>query len=185
MLHTGYILDRFQAACRTEAVPLLSATATFYCKHNSDILPIVELDGRSLCPQQRWQERYWKISKLTNTKIHRHGIAWRIHAISSIWNRPQTRTCPSCGLCVYYILCTRLQEYYAVIVWVPSRKAPFIRRLYIQCRSTKKLQGQLISALVNICSLWYLHNLFHTALRGTLLAESGVHLNNLCSDAHI
>jgi len=61
-------------------------------EHNkSDILPIVELDGRSLCPQQRREKRYWEISKLTNTKIHRHGIAWRIHAIASIWNRAGKR----------------------------------------------------------------------------------------------
>lgn len=134
---------------------------TVYYEHKSDILPIIELDGRSLSPQQRREERYWEISKLTYTKIHRHGIAWRIHAIASIRNRAgkRTRVLPTASgslhpLCAFArILCRDSL----------SRKARFIRRPYIQCRSTKKLQGQLISALVNICSLCYLHNLFHTS----------------------
>lgn len=48
------------------------------------MLPIIQSDGRAVCPQQRRQERYRKMSQLTNTKIHRHGVACRIHASLSI-----------------------------------------------------------------------------------------------------
>lgn len=133
---------------------------TVYYEHESDILPIVELDGRSIGPQQRREERYREVSKLTNTKIHRHGIAWRIHAIASIRDRAgkRTRVLPTASGALH-----PLCAFAGILCRDSRRKARFIRRLYIQCRSTKKLQGQLISALGNISAARAICIIFHAS----------------------
>ncbi len=156
---------------------------TVYYEHKSDILPIVELDGRSLSPQQRREERYWEISKLTNTKIHRHGIAWRIHAIASIRNRAgkRTRVLPTASgalhpLCAFAgILCRDS----------PAEKLALSgdRTSSAAAQRNSKVSSSLrwwISAACAICIIY-----FTPALLGALLAESERHLTNLCSHALI
>lgn len=157
---------------------------TVYNEHNkSDILPIVELDGRGLCPQQRWEKRYWEISKLTNTKIHRHGIAWRIHAIASIWNRAgkRARVLPTAfwalhPLCAFAgILCRDS----------PAEKLALSRDRTSSAAAQRnsKVSSSLrwwISAACGICIIY-----FTPALLGTLLAARGRYLTNLCSDVPI
>ncbi len=123
---------RICTECRLSCIKF--SLLTVYYEHNSDVLPIVELDGRGLSPQQRREERYWEMSKLTNTKIHRHGIAWRIHAIASIRNRAgkRTRVLPTASgalhpLCPFAgILCCDTQQksslYQETVHPVPQHK---------------------------------------------------------------
>lgn len=161
----------------------MTSFSLYYEHIKPDVLPIVELDGRSLCPQQRREKRYWEISKLTNTKIHRHGIAWRIHAIASIWNRAgkRARVLPTAfralhPLCAFAgVLCRDS----------PAEKLALSgdRTSSAAAQRNSKVSSSLrwwISAAWAICIIY-----FTPAQLSTPLAESGRNLTNLCSDVPV